>query len=179
MKNLIFFSLMAVFFFTGFPKWVNIQFTRLNLESPDEIVKIESSQPSLYDHQILIENHEGEQIQLSDFEGGAVFISLWASWCVPCIAEFSSLEVLAKEIPDISIVALNIEDQETFNSFLDKNDYNLPFYLLRTPLPSQLNAPAIPATFILNEEGKVIFKHFGAVDWSSESTIAKLNKILI
>tara|TARA_B110000046_G_C12954728_1_gene381781 strand:- start:646 stop:1158 length:513 start_codon:yes stop_codon:yes gene_type:complete len=170
---------MVVFFFTGFPKWVNIQFTRFNLESPSKIIKIEPSQSSLYDYQILIEKHKGEQIQLSDVKGRKVFISLWTSLCVPCIAEFSSLEVLAKEMPDLSIVVMNIEDQQTFNSFVDKNDYNLPFYLLKTPLPAQLNAPTIPASFILNEEGKIIFKHFGAVDWSSESTIAQLQKILI
>ena len=66
---------MAVFFFTGFPKWVNIQFTRLNLESPDEIVKIESSQPSLYDHQILIENHEGEQIKFLILKEGQCLLA--------------------------------------------------------------------------------------------------------
>lgn len=169
---------MAVLYFTDLPRWVNVQFTRMNLESLEGISKLKPTETSIYDFQINIENASGEQISLASLRGKKVFISFWASWCVPCIAEFSSLEELSIKRPELTMIALNIEDQPTFSAFVEGGHYNLPFYLLKTPLPSELNAPAIPATFILDEEGKIIYKHFGAVDWSSETTITKLKGIL-
>jgi thiol-disulfide isomerase/thioredoxin len=169
---------MAVLYFTDLPRWVRVQYTRMNLESPEKMSKSQSSKSSIYNYNITAENIAGEQTSLSSLRGKKVFISFWASWCVPCIAEFSSLEEMMLRIPELSVVMLNIEDQPTFSAFVNDSDYNLPFYLLKTPIPSELNAAAIPATFILDEDGIIIYKHFGAVDWSSETTIAKLKGIL-
>lgn len=169
---------MAVLYFTNLPRWVNVQFTRWNLESLEGGSRLSSTESSLYAYQISFENTLEEQVSLSGFRGKKVFLSLWASWCVPCIAEFASLEKLSTEFPELHLVMLNIEDKPTFSSFIEETNYQLPFYVLKTPLPAALNAPAIPASFILDEDGKIIYKHFGAVDWSSRSTIAKLNDIL-
>lgn len=175
---MIFFSIMAVLYFSNFPRWVSIQYARFNLEAPRQLSRIDTPEASIYAYKVTAENALGEQVQLSSFKGQKVFVSLWASWCVPCIAEFSSLELLSEKMPELSLVLLNIEDRAVFDKFVKDSNYDLPFYLLKTPLPAAINARSIPATFILDEEGRVIFKQTGAVDWSSDAALFELKKIL-
>lgn len=177
-KNLVFFGIMSLFFFTDLPQWITVQYMRLTLPTPETITPQPTSSNSVYGYDIVLTDINGERVKLHNFKGKHVFLSLWASWCVPCIAEFSSLEELEGLIPELSLVVANIEDQRAFDKYVQKSDHDLPFYRISSPMPADLSAPSIPASYILNEEGQVIYRHFGAVDWSDPSVVSKLKALI-
>jgi len=52
---------------------------------------------------------EDRQIKnLSDYKGQVVYLSLWASWCKPCISNFQKYKDLRKELASEGVVLLNV-----------------------------------------------------------------------
>jgi|GEM_PF-391013 len=177
-RNAVFFALLALVFLTDIPLWVNIQITKFRLDSDAQIEMREEPSPSVYHFDVKIENTEGAPVKLSDFEGNYVLVNFWASWCVPCLAEFPSLEAVKEQFPDLNMVFINLEDREAFDRFVDKTEVDLPFYRLAGPIPKILAHQSIPTTFILNEDGQVVISHYSAIDWSSPEVTEQLSALL-
>ena len=177
-KNGVFFGILAIIYFTDVPKWINVQLTKMRLEAPADFKGLSEPTQSVYKYSIEFENAEGESTQLSDFQGNTLFVNFWASWCVPCLAEFEAMEKLKAKFPNSSFIFVNLEDQESFAKYVEKTDHALPFWRLMTPIPEELRHQAIPATFILNEEGQVVLKHIGGMDWSESRIVHKLQDYL-
>lgn len=55
----------------------------------------------------------GERIVLHNYKGKIVLLNFWATWCVPCIAEWPQFIKLAKALPeDVVILAVSIDDDK-------------------------------------------------------------------
>ncbi len=121
---------------------------------------------------IFFENHKGESIRLSSLKGKVVFINFWATWCPPCIAEMPTIQNLYSEFKDndkVAIIMLDVDNQrEKSQKFMDKRKFDLPVYTPASSIPSSYLSGAIPTTLVLNKWGKVVFKHEGMGDFSSE-----------
>jgi len=47
--------------------------------------------------ELKLKDLQGQQINLSDYQGKVVLINFWATWCVPCRAEIPDLIKLQKQ----------------------------------------------------------------------------------
>ena len=112
---------------------------------------------------------DGEAVALESYRGKTVLLNHWATWCGPCVAELPSLVALHESIDrdDIAIVLVSMEDAGTVRSFLDQKGFSLPTYVA-ADLPTVFESRGIPATFIFNSEGTVVFSHIGAANWDSD-----------
>src|SRR5690554_115072 len=101
-----------------------------------------------------------------------LFINFWATWCAPCIKDFSSLEelIVSLKTEDINMkfIFVSEEEQNTQLNFLKSKDYNLDFYSVSDDLPLELEHQSIPVTFVLDNEKKIIYRINGAQNWNSE-----------
>jgi thiol-disulfide isomerase/thioredoxin len=105
-----------------------------------------------------------------------LLVNFWATWCIPCRVEFPDLikidkDYRAKGLDFIAITLDDVADRETaVPQFLSQMKAQMPVYLLNVPDPD----PAInwvdpqwggvlPATFLYNNKGKVVYKHFGPI----------------
>lgn len=94
--------------------------------------------------------------------GEVTLVNFWASWCPPCRAEHPKLlEMQAEGMP---IIGINFKDQQrTAAKYLTEDDN--PFIGVgfdpqgRTAIDWGVTAP--PETFILDGEGKVLFRFAG------------------
>lgn len=115
-------------------------------------------------------------LTLSDMKGNMVamdtskltFINVWATWCGPCNAEMPSIQSLYeryKDNPKMAFYIVSDENPSTVQNFLQKKDYQLPFYLYSGNYPEPLNGNAIPRTYMVRN-GQVLAEQIGAVDWN-------------
>lgn len=94
--------------------------------------------------------------------GEVTLVNFWASWCPPCRAEHPALKQMAAD--GIRVAGVNFKDKaQDATAYLAK-DGN-PFFALafdpqgRAAIDWGVTAP--PETFIINGDGKVIFRFIG------------------
>jgi thiol-disulfide isomerase/thioredoxin len=106
-----------------------------------------------------------------------LLINFWATWCDPCRDEFPDLVKIDKAYRPRSIdfVTVSLDEVKDINTrvpeFLTTMKATMPAYLLdaNDPEPA-INAVDqrwqgdLPATFLYNAQGELIYKHFGRVD---------------
>ena len=55
---------------------------------------------------------EGEEINLSDFEGEVVVLNAWGQWCAPCRAEVDDLQIVQETLEPVggTVLGINVRD---------------------------------------------------------------------
>ncbi|HEU0254031.1 MAG TPA: TlpA disulfide reductase family protein [Pyrinomonadaceae bacterium] len=108
---------------------------------------------------------------------GPLLVNFWATFCDPCRDEFPDLVKIDKDYRPRSLefVTVSLDDIEDIKTsvprFLDSMEATMPAYLLDASDPE----PAInlvdrnwrgdlPATFLYNEKGEVVYKHIGRIN---------------
>lgn len=135
-------------------------------------------------HQISDENWQlkginTKNLNFKDVKDKVVFVSFWATWCPPCVAEMPSMKALFEEYQDkVIFLFVTNENWNTVAKFYKKHNYNFPTYNQLTNAPKELESSSIPATFILSKEKKIIIDKRGAANWNSESTRKLLDTLL-
>ena len=106
-----------------------------------------------------------------------LLVNFWATFCDPCRDEFPDLVKIDKDYRPqaLEFVTVSLDDVSDIKSsvpkFLDSMKATMPAYLLDASDPE----PAInlvdprwrgdlPATFLYNEKGELVYKHIGRVN---------------
>jgi thiol-disulfide isomerase/thioredoxin len=132
-------------------------------------------------YQLTLKNQREEMVQLSEFEDKIVFINFWATWCPPCIAEMPSINQLHEKFKnDKEIVFLMISQDKDFGKakdFLEKKSFGFDIFQNQTSLPKDLRSNSIPATFVLDKSGNIVYEHMGMANYNSDKFISFLNEL--
>ena len=114
---------------------------------------------------------------ISQQRGRPLLVNFWATFCDPCRDEFPDLVKIDKDYRPHSLefVTVSLDDMTDITTavpkFLQAMNATMPAYLLNVNDPE----PAInfidrrwqgdlPATYLYNEKGEVIYKHIGRVN---------------
>ncbi len=108
--------------------------------------------------------------------GRPLLVNYWATWCDPCRDEFPDLvkidaQYRAKGLDFIAISLDDLVDLKTeVPKFLRSMKATMPVYLLNMSDPEPaINmidrnwGGALPATFLYDSKGQVVYKHFGRI----------------
>jgi len=125
---------------------------------------------------------EGEQQHLSSTKGQVVFLDLWGTWCVQCVAEMPTVQKLYdryKDDPQIKFMIVSrLDSPWAVRSYARRNHLNLPFYVTNDEdIPMSMHLNQFPSTFIYGKDGKLVAKHVGAADWSDHSVSLFLDQL--
>lgn len=116
---------------------------------------------------------------IKDLEGKVVFINYWATWCPPCRAEMPSLNRLYTDYKDkIAFVFITNESNEDVSPYFEKYGFNFPTYNVTSGVPKELTTSSIPATFILDKQGRLALEKFGPADWNTDKVRETLDNLL-
>jgi len=121
----------------------------------------------------------GKSLMLSEFRGKPLVINLWASYCPPCLAEMGSLERLSKHYKkQVQVIGISIDDYpDRAKSFLTKAKTSFPHFIdQKLVLENMLGADRIPLTVLIDAQGVVVKKVFGAREWDSKESIELISK---
>lgn len=121
---------------------------------------------------------------LKDWQGKVVLLNLWATWCAPCRKEMPSLDRLQKELGSdrFEVVALSVDRAgiEGSKKFLDEiNVSALKLYVDPTArATSGLKAVGLPATLLIDAQGREIGRLTGPAEWDSEDAKRLIQALL-
>jgi thiol-disulfide isomerase/thioredoxin len=108
---------------------------------------------------------DGKPLNLADLRGKAVFLNFWATWCGPCRLEIPDLVDLQKRYSDrLQIIGLDVDDDDVaeIQKYVDENGINYPVVITPADLRTQYGGiPALPTSFVLDTQGRVVQKHVG------------------
>lgn len=106
-------------------------------------------------------------------QGQISVVNVWGSWCVTCNVEHPILMDVAKD-DSIRLIGLNWRDgREKARSWLDKrgDPYDLIVFDPDSELAIPLGVSGAPETFITDKNGRIRYKHSGAISFEDWNTI--------
>ena len=121
----------------------------------------------------------GPARKLSEFRGKPLIINVWASWCGPCRAEMGSLDRLARRYgKQFNVIGISTDDYTTrADVFLKQAQTAFPHFIdNRLELENMLGANRLPLTLLVDAQGKVLGKYYGAKEWDSPEAIEVVGK---
>lgn len=180
LSNILFalFLVLLIIPQTRTPIQVALNKVRVFVWSPSQLDQEDQTQLQPFSYQLATLNGTPTTIEIG--KGKVTFISYWATWCPPCIAELPSIEKLYTDYEDqIDFILVTDEDPETVRKFLKKKQYDLPVYFSRMETPKALFERSIPTNYVLDKTGKIIIKETGAADWDSEKVRGILEGLLL
>ncbi len=126
---------------------------------------------ALADYDWMAQSLKGEDLDFAYLKGKVVFINFWATWCMPCRVEMTSIQQLYDNLKDSGVVfaCISDEDTKTVSNYIKKKGYTFPVYTIKGEPPRAFAAEGVPATFILAPDGTIALKHVGASNWSDPS----------
>ncbi len=111
---------------------------------------------------------DGKPVTLAGAKGKVILLNFWATWCGPCRAEIPDLVELQKKYKDhLQILGLVVDDddQDVIKEFAGKFGINYPVALATNDIRLQYGGiPALPTSFVLDSEGRIVQKHEGLRD---------------
>ena len=112
-----------------------------------------------------IKSNHGETIKLSSLKGKVVYLDFWASWCVSCAHSIPWLSELQKKLGSekFQVLAVNLDEKsEMADAFLAKKQAELLVgYDPEGSIPEIFQMKAMPTSYLLDKDGKVISTHEG------------------
>ncbi len=180
-SDLLFVALVVGLLFPGSRMWIVSNFQRLTMWGPSELPKEEQLVLPESAYKWRLVSMDNELFELSDFKGKVIFVNFWATWCPPCIAEMPSIAELYEHYKnDNRIVFLLVTNEKVsvVQNFLAKRGWNLPVFLSASEIPKEFFSKTIPATFIVDKQGRIVVKEQRAKKWHGEKTIGFLDDLM-
>jgi thiol-disulfide isomerase/thioredoxin len=126
----------------------------------------------------------GKERTLKDWQGKVVLLNLWATWCAPCRKEMPSLDRLQAELGSdkFEVVAVSVDKTgiEGAKKFLDqiKVSHLGVFADPNIKLGTELKAIGMPASVLINREGREVGRLVGPAEWDSADAKRLIKAIL-
>jgi thiol-disulfide isomerase/thioredoxin len=124
--------------------------------------------------EVKFQDATGKERTLADWRGKIVLVNLWATWCLPCRKEMPALDRLQSEMGSdtFEVVAVSVDRTGLAGArkFLDEaKAEKLALYADGTArLATTLRAAGLPATLLLDRDGREIGRLLGPAEWDGE-----------
>jgi thiol-disulfide isomerase/thioredoxin len=108
---------------------------------------------------------DGREIAQASLRGKVVIVNFWATWCGPCRAEIPDLVALQTKYRD-TLQVIGISEDETgvegVRRFAAEHRINYPIAMMTPEIEKMFpGISALPTSFILDRESRVVQKHVG------------------
>ena len=116
---------------------------------------------------------DGETHTLEDLKGKFVLVNFWATWCNPCKVEMPLLEKLHQTLKSEKFTVLGLHvgpGPENIEEFKKLMPISFPIYV-DMDLEVNWGVPGLPTTFLMNPEGKLIYRAVGKREFASDEMV--------
>jgi thiol-disulfide isomerase/thioredoxin len=132
---------------------------------------------------IVFVSADGKEHHLREFLGHGMVINLWATWCVPCVAEMPSLAALSKILApdDIAVLPLSSDrgGARVVQAFYQDHEIaGLPVLLdPKGAAARAAHARGIPTSLVIDRKGQERARLEGSADWSTPAAAATVRRL--
>ena len=110
----------------------------------------------------------GQMQSLDQYQGKWVIVNYWATWCGTCMKELPDLVEMHEINKDKDIVVVGVNFESIGNDQLKAfvAEQSIPYPVLRSepiPVTALGKVPALPTTYIIDPEGRVVAGEVGLV----------------
>lgn len=134
--------------------------------------------------EISLKNLDGKEISLATLsDDKTVVVSLWATWCVPCIRELDTIAEVYEEMQqeiNFELVAISVDDSRStrrvkpavmgkgweYTVLLDPNN----------DVRRHLGNPNVPLTLII-KNGEIVYRHSSFTPGAEDELFEKFKEI--
>ncbi len=135
---------------------------------------------------VEVKTLDGQTVNMQDFatNGKITVVSFWATWCKPCQQE---LDAIADLYPDwqeeygMELVAVTIDTRRALAKVPPMVETKGWEYTILSDVNQQLrqalNFQTIPQTFLLDQQGNIVYEHSGYVPGNEYELEDKIRKL--
>jgi thiol-disulfide isomerase/thioredoxin len=173
-------TIAAVLLILALPLWAEppapavIQaFTKAGLQAEKDLKNLPDFEAPLLD---------GKKVSLQNYRGKVVFLNIWATWCGPCRSEMPSMEIVYQRYKGrgLEMLALNLQEGKSeIETFMRQNKLTFPVIMDQDGrIGNQYGIRAIPTTYILDRQGRVVLRLVGSINWNNPNIFAAIDALL-
>lgn len=160
---------VGLLIFTDNISWIS---QRLQFINAEELLTLETSSPAVRpadaaespqtaygSYDFTLTSIDGERVRLADYQGKAVLVNFWATWCGPCVVETPALVRVYNKYKGrgFSVIGVALQSEEDkIKDFVKK--YRVP-YAIASDTTSEVGLRyqvfALPSSFLFTADGKV------------------------
>jgi Thiol-disulfide isomerase and thioredoxins len=111
---------------------------------------------------------DGKPVSLAEAKGKVVLLNFWATWCGPCRAEIPDLVDLQKRYAgklEIIALATQEDDSDQVRRFVLRSGINYRVAMASDDVVREYGGvAALPTSFVIDAQGRVVQKHIGLND---------------
>lgn len=169
---------VGLLIFTDRISWISQRLQFLNAE---ELLTLETHSPTTrpadaaeppqtvygpYD--FTLTSIDGERVRLSDYQGKAVLVNFWATWCGPCVIETPALVRVYNKYKERGFTVIGValqSEEENIKEFVQK--YRVPYAIAsdtKSEVGLRYQVFALPSSFLFTADGKVKKVFMGYVE---------------
>jgi cytochrome c biogenesis protein CcmG, thiol:disulfide interchange protein DsbE len=118
-------------------------------------------------------------VSLRSYRGKLVVLNFWATWCAPCVEELPSLNELQRQMPQIVVLGVSIdEDAQAYRQFLAQHPVDFLSIREGTQHTSSLYGTVLfPETYVIDQQGIIRRKFINAQDWITPEILEYLARL--
>ena len=124
---------------------------------------------------------DGDMRDLSQQKGKIIIVNFWATWCPPCKAEMPSMQRAWEAVreEDMDIWAVHVGGPEdSVQQFVLDAELDFPILLdLKGTTPKTWDVLGLPATVVVDGQGRVRLAASGAREWDDPVILDQLRAL--
>jgi len=158
---------------------IQVALNKLKVAVWSPSVEDEEDQEQVVPFEYVVQELNGTIKHIAIGKGKITFLSYWATWCPPCIAELPGIQALYTDYGDnVEFVLLTQEETTKVQRFITKKGYDVPVYIPQMQAPEILQSNSLPTNYVIDAKGNIIIKETGAADWNSKKVRTLLDGLL-
>ena len=135
---------------------------------------------------VTVKQLDGKSLDLADFgkNGKITVLAFWATWCSPCKKELDAINDIYEdwqEEYDVELLAITIDNSRQLTKVPGVvATKGWEFDVLsadQNGIQTALNFQTIPQTFLIDQEGNIVYSHSGYVPGDEDSLEDEIAKI--
>jgi thiol-disulfide isomerase/thioredoxin len=125
----------------------------------------------------------GDELNLSGYQGKVVILTFWATWCAPCRKELPILNAIQKQAGDetIRVIAINFkEDRSQFHKVTETlSDWRVTFaYDPGGRVAKAYGVKSVPHMFMIGSRGRIANIYLGYDESKIEEIVQDVNALI-